>query len=649
MHNTNLLRGRSAIAVFLTILLTACGGGGGNSGNVANTEPNNVPITPTPVAEPYQDSVSYSANASAVLSSAVEGAARTQHSIALRDGVVAYTATAGHLTASAPQTNAAEASFFYVAYTANNQPKKNRPVTFFYNGGPGTDTVWLHLGSFGPKRLATGFPSLDLNGQFALVDNAESLLNVSDLVFINAIGTGYSQAIAPNTNASFWNTDGDAALFRDFVQRYIAANGRQESPKYLFGESYGGIRSGILASLLEAAGVHLDGVILQSPSMNMNYVCAPPLISQCGSHLPSLAATAQYFKLAPNGNSNLPSYMQQMREFNANQFSPALYQLYEQQTPVSTSLAASLSGYAGLSASEWLSAPDMFISDYRTALKPGSMVGRLDSRVVVPNSSPLATDDPSFDYIKPGFANAISGYLRDTLKYTNSSTYVVGSKAGETWRFQHGGQQFPDVIPDLGAAMRINPNLRVLNMNGYYDLATPFHANELDLARLDTAANRIYIRNYPSGHMSYLDDKVRILQYADLVAFYRNSLTAKQYDYAALPPSALPPLATSGLAIRAKQSVPAGAFLATQPVELRATRASGAIAPSQGADLQKEIEGRLRQQFERASGGNVAGATREQLQAAGLGHLVAHFNEIDRHQRGRISFQDWMNYLQRKN
>lgn len=651
MQRNNSFKGNSIATIVLALVLTACGGGGGN--NTANTQP--VPPTPNPTVVAYQDSAVYSASPSASLSEAKEGAAITQHSISLSSGTIAYTATAGHLTASAPQTNAPEASFFYVAYTANNQVQKNRPVTFFYNGGPGTDTVWLHLGSFGPKRLATGFPSLALNGQFAFVDNAESLLNVSDLVFVNAIGTGYSQAIAPNTNASFWGVDADAAAFRNFVQRYIAVNGRQESPKFLFGESYGGIRTGVLASLLESAGVRLDGVILQAPAMNMNYECAPSSASQCGGQLPTLAATAQYFQLAPNANRNLPAYMQQMRDFNASQYSPALLQKIQQGTPLSSKMLADLTGFAGLTANDWqtnagLDNYDVSPFYFINKLKPGFRVGRLDSRVIVPNDSPLAANfaDPSFDYIKPAFATTINSYLRDTLKYSNNSTYVLESSANSRWNYQHAGQESPDVIPDLGAAMRLNPQLRVLNMNGYYDLATPFHVTELELARLNLA-NRIAIRNYASGHMSYLDDQARALQYADLVAFYRNNLPSVQTFAQAhvqaknivSAPLSLSQVSASANSSRA--SIPAGSFLANtaEPKPMRKAKPM----PSQGEDLQKEIEARLQKQFERVAGSSISGATREQLQAAGLDYLATHFSEIDSKKRGRIYFQDWMNYL----
>src|SRR5207237_437217 len=183
------------------------------------------------------------------------------------------TATAGHLVATEPRTGQAQASMFYVAYTAEGVDGATRPITFFYNGGPGSASAWLHLGSFGPKRLAANAPAIDTAQPFPLVDNEESLLDTTDLVFIDAVGAGLSEAIAPFTNRSFWGVDADAAVFRNFVLRYLAVNGRAGSPTFLFGESYGTTRSAVLANLLEMAGTTVDGVVLQSSVLNYGTNC----------------------------------------------------------------------------------------------------------------------------------------------------------------------------------------------------------------------------------------------------------------------------------------------------------------------------------------------------------------------------------------
>ncbi len=214
-----------------------------------------------------------------------------------------------------------------MAYTLDGADLNTRPVTFFYNGGPGSASVWLHLGSFGPKRLVTNAPSTTTPMPFAFVDNTESLLVVSDLVFVDAIGTGFSQAITPNNNRTFWGTDPDAAAFRDFVMRYLTANNRNGSPKFLFGESYGTPRSAILVSLLESAGVTMTGVVLQSSILNYNSNCSifSVVSISCYAYLPSYAAVGAWLNLVtpPQPVAQLPAYMAQMRTVASTQYDPA--------------------------------------------------------------------------------------------------------------------------------------------------------------------------------------------------------------------------------------------------------------------------------------------------------------------------------------
>ena len=238
--------------LLLALWLAACGGSGG--GGPAPTPP------PPPASASFVDPNVYSTAANASLATPNENTAVTRHSVTVNGQALAYTATAGHLTVRRLGTDAADASMFYVAYTLDGRDPATRPVTFFFNGGPGSASIWLHLGSFGPRRLAVNAPSQEMARPFALVENAESLLDVSDLVFVDAVGTGLSQAIAPNTNQTFWGVDADAAVFRDFIMRYAMVNNRTSSPKFIYGESYGGPRSGVLAEELESAGMSLRGV-----------------------------------------------------------------------------------------------------------------------------------------------------------------------------------------------------------------------------------------------------------------------------------------------------------------------------------------------------------------------------------------------------
>jgi len=514
----------SLAGALLAAILAACGGG--DSAPAPAPVPQPPPVATLPGS--YADPVVYSGAPTAALASAEERAATVQARITLDGNPLDYTATTGHLTATDLATGQPAASFFYVAYTTGTQPAAQRPVTFFYNGGPGSASLWLHLGSFGPRRLATSFPSAQPPGTpVQLVDNQETLLDQSDLVFVDAIGTGYSQAIAPRTNAQFWGVDQDAAAFRDFVRRYLAANNRQASPVYLFGESYGAPRTAVLANLLESAGVRLAGVMLQSAAMNYNSNCGvfnPGQLS-CEGYLPSYAAVSAYHQ-----NGSLPtdfsSVLQQVRAFAAGSYRNEVGPFLANGTPPSDATVNQLTTYTGLAAQTWRQDLSMVPGAYRARLLPGQVIGRYDARVKAPSGSALANGDPSLNLVGGAFSGAVGTYFKDELRYTAATAYLSSNNVLEQWSFSHDGKPLPDTIPDLAAALTLNPALKVIAMSGYHDLATPFYQTELDLARLGAGAG-IQIRNYDSGHMSYLDDKVRRLQEADLRAFY-NSVSGAQ-------------------------------------------------------------------------------------------------------------------------
>ncbi|MGX4641492.1 S10 family peptidase [Massilia sp. SYSU DXS3249] len=512
----------------LAALLAACGGGGGgDSPPVAAPAPVPPPVATLPGS--YADPVVYSGAATASLVSAEERVATVQTRITLDGKPLDYTATTGHLTATDLQTGQPAASFFYVAYTAGTQAAAQRPVTFFYNGGPGSASIWLHLGSFGPRRMATTFPStVPPASPPQLVDNQETLLDHSDLVFVDAIGTGYSQAIAPRTNAQFWGVDQDAAAFRDFVRRYLAANNRQASPLYLFGESYGGPRTAVLANLLETAGVRVAGIMLQSPAMNYNSNCGvfdPGQVS-CEGYIPSYVAVSAYTQTG-SLPTDFSSVLQQARAFAAGPYRSEVGAFLANGTPPSDATVTQLATWTGLPALTWRQDFSMVPGAYRARLTPGQVIGRYDARVRAPVGSALAAGgDPSLSLVGGVFNSSIKTYLESELRYTAITPYLGSNNVINQWNFSHDGKALPDTIPDLAAALTLNPSLKVLAMGGYHDLATPFYQTELDLARLDAAAN-IQIRNYDSGHMSYLDDNVRRLQKADLRAFY-NSVSVAQ-------------------------------------------------------------------------------------------------------------------------
>jgi carboxypeptidase C (cathepsin A) len=516
MRGTEFLRRAAWRAVF-ALALAACGGGDGSP-----------PLPPLGAGEAaYDDPVAYASDGDASLPGAVEGAAVTRHSLVLRGATLAYTARAGHLIARDPASGAAEASMFYVDYTADGASTASRPVTFFYNGGPGSASVWLHLGSFGPRRLATGVPGTGAPQPFPLVDNADTLLDGSDLVFVDAVGCGLSTAIAPYRNRDFWGVDVDAALFRDFIVRWLAVNGRAASPLYLYGESYGGPRTALLARRLQEAGVAPTALVLQSPALDYNSNCGVSGAGDCSNALPSYAAIGAFHGLASPLPADLDGYMADLRDFTAGRYAPAVAALLASATPPPADLPPLLAGYTGLPASVWSMQFNLAPDTFRSRLVAGQLIGRYDGRMLAPSGSPLAREgDPSSTYLAASFASVIASYLRDTLRYSNASTYVLLSSAGNTWNYAHAGRPLPDTVPDLAAALAQDPALRVLAVSGYHDLATPFRVTELDLARLG-AEPRVQVRNYPGGHMSYLDDATRPRQRADLAAFYRSSLAVR--------------------------------------------------------------------------------------------------------------------------
>ncbi|HET7033754.1 MAG TPA: peptidase S10 [Casimicrobiaceae bacterium] len=480
-------------------------------------------MPPAPQGPAYFDSTIYSTAATASLAQANELAAVTQHQIVVGGAPLPYTATTGHLTASHPTSGVPEASFFYVAYTLPNRDPAARPVTFFYNGGPGSATVWLHLGSFGPKRLATGDPSTTAPTPFPLVDNAETLLDISDLVFVDAVGTGLSEAIAPSTNQSYWSVDADAAVFRDFILRYLAVNHRSASPLFLFGESYGTTRTGVLAFLLGLSGARVSGVILQSSALDYNAFCDVAI--SCAGFVPTYGAIGAYYNLEmPNPpDADLPAFVARMRTFTASVYDPAVMLFLNAGTLPGGGLLDQLAATTGMSAANWQAHFNLPPDFYQGHLLPGILIGRYDARVSAPMGSALAREgDPSSTFITASFANAIGTYLANDLQYTNPSTYVMLSNAIATWSFSHDGLALPDVVPDLAAALAQNPELHVIALNGYHDLATPFFQTERDLARLGNLPN-VQTTFYRGGHMTYLDDRARAAEKADLVQFYRRA------------------------------------------------------------------------------------------------------------------------------
>ncbi len=507
-------------AAALLASIAACGGGGGGGGSPGGGG--------SAGTSQFLDPNQYSGTASASLSSPNETTASAHRSLTLGGTAIVYTATAGHLSAL-DSTQAPEASIFYVAYTADGAAPATRPVTFFFNGGPGSATAYLHLGSFAPKRLVTGVPATTQTVPFPYVDNADSLIDTSDLVFVDAVGTGLSEAIAPNTNQKYWGVDADAAVLRDFVQRWLAVNGRTGSPLFLYGESYGTTRVPVLTRLLETAGRRVNGVVELSSIVDYNSNCSvvggTPSVN-CAGFLPSYAAVGEYFHLATAASSDLDADLATVRSYADTTYAPDAATWLASGTLPPPDHIATLVAFTGLPAPIWDRQFDMDYDTFRHNLIPNTTLGVYDGRMFATVGSALdADDDPSNTFVAPGFVAGIKALLPD-LGYTNPSTYVLSNNDTiNDWVFTHDGRALPDVVPDLSAALLLDPSLKVLFLGGEDDLITPFHQTELDVARLGTGAP-VTLHFHQGGHMTYLDDGARPLMKAELAAFYASATGA---------------------------------------------------------------------------------------------------------------------------
>ncbi|WP_415774610.1 S10 family serine carboxypeptidase-like protein [Paraburkholderia sp. J11-2] len=556
-RSRNPLRHTGAIAIGV-LMLAGCGGGDGSPSSSAATAMNQVAAsakaaaqTPNSSNQPYTDPIAYSPNATdgLAVSQVAEKAAIMHYQWTSGKTTINYTTTTGHLTASDSNGNP-EATMSYVAYTAPSTNGSPRPVTFIYNGGPGSSSIWLRLGSFAPTRVATPDPLLTNWPNFPLVNNAESLIDTTDMVFIDPPGTGLSEAILPNTNQKFWGCDSDVDVMRDFIKRYLAVNNRGSSPIYLYGESYGTPRTDMLALALEAAGVQLTGIVLQSSILNYfaDAIEATAITeSTAGLQLdtdtlagyyPGYAEVAAYFNLVSPPMIDQGLFALQSEIFATGQYQhfrkyaqswvlsqlgipdalgkpvfPPEKTLDSWRWPSSLTLQA-LNGYFN-------------VNPFSNELIPGTTIGRYDGRVSLPNSDPrLQSDgDPSDILISQPFTTALATQMPDYLGYkAPRATYMpLNDNIIEVWDFSHDGQPLPDTLPDLLGAIQLNPKLKVLAENGYHDLATPFFNTEKQLARLQTVAGlnpNLQVNFFQGGHMIYLDDVARPKMKADLVSYY---------------------------------------------------------------------------------------------------------------------------------
>lgn len=467
----------------------------------------------------------------------------TKHDWTAGGQTIHYTATAGNLLIRDDQDKA-NGSIFYVAYTEDGADAKSRPVTFFYNGGPGSATIWLHMGSLGPVRVITQSPEATGPAPFEWIQNPESLIDKSDLVFIDAPLCGFSRAVGKGTAKDFAGTDQDIHAFEKFIVRYITVNQRWNSPKFLFGESYGTTRSAGLVAALQSDGIEFNGVTLLSSILNYNRR-APGLDYEAIGYLPSYAAIAYHYKKVKT-NLSIAEWVQQARLFARGPYTEALQQGDKLPPAEFDAMAAKVAAITGLSV-EYVKDSKLRISAtrFRKELLRGDerILGRYDARFMGwdPES---AGENPGYDPSDTGisgvYVGAFHDYIQKELKYMSQEPYYLsGPGLNQVWDFKHrpsgaaggggggggrgGEQNQPDVAVDLSDAMRKNPHLHVFSANGYFDLATPFFSTEYDLSHMDLPANlvgNVQFGYYPAGHMVYLNVEALKELKADMVKFY---------------------------------------------------------------------------------------------------------------------------------
>lgn len=448
-----------------------------------------------------------------------------------------------------PEEATATARMFYVAYFKKN-PEAVRPVTFLYNGGPGSSTMWLHMGSFGPKRVVTTDGQHDEGAPYKIVNNDYSLLDVSDVVFIDAPGTGFSRIMGEDKEKAFWGVDPDAHAFERFIRRFLTKFDRWNSPKYLFGESYGTPRTAVLSADLQ--NVDLNGIVLLSQILSFdNSIDGPkwnPGVDQAYAlALPTFAASAFYHHKLPTQPAALEPFLAEVEQYALGDYMSALLQGSDLPEARRQAVAEKLHGYTGLPVAYLLRA-NLRVSgaafSKQLQLDDEMTTGRLDARYKGPDLDPLSSDaeyDPQSNAISSAYAAALNKYMRTELKYGADQTYKPGAYTDPdfTWDLQHQPPGGPpaaqqdggtNVMPDLAFTMKSNPKMKVMLAGGYYDLATPYFEGKYEMHHLQIPQKlqaNISYHYYQSGHMVYVNEDVLKLFHADVAAFIRGTENGK--------------------------------------------------------------------------------------------------------------------------
>jgi len=438
----------------------------------------------------------------------------------------------------------AQASMFYAGYFERGTAAVDRPITFLFNGGPGSSSLWLHMGAFGPVRVLTADHSHTPAAPYRTVNNDESLLDVSDLVFVDAPGTGFSRIQGKDAEKAFYGVDQDVRAYAIFIREFLSRYDRWNSPKYVFGESYGTMRAAGLSLALEREDIDLNGLVLLScildwdlmpddpqlnPSVDLPYIVA----------LPSYAATAWFHRKLPSRPADLRAFLREVEHFATTDYALALMRGNGLPPAQRQAVAAKLHAYTGV--------PVPYLLKSNLRIEYGALqkelladqaltTGTLDTRFTGPTLDPLSKIseyDPQSAAIGSAYVAAFNSYVRDRLHYGHGKYYRPGIPIYGSWDYRHqppGAPRpliaLPNVLPDLAAAMKRNPDMKVLVAGGYFDISTPFYEGWFETHHLPIPADlqgNIRYRYYQSGHMVYVHVPALKQFHDDVAAFIRDS------------------------------------------------------------------------------------------------------------------------------
>ena len=461
----------------------------------------------------------------------------SDHSIKINGQSIAYKATAS-TTLLKDEKGEPTALIYSTAYTRNDAKDfSQRPIAFIYNGGPGSASIWMHMGAFGPRRAWTVDGSFTPPAPYKLVDNNESLLDKTDLVFIDMMGSGYSHAVCKAQEKDFWGVDEDVEAFAQFIVTYLSRNDRWNSPKFLIGESYGTFRSAALGNYLQQHDtVHLNGICLISSVLDLSTITFPPGDDRSFVYyLPSYAAVAWYHKVLKDRPADLLGFVEEARKYAQGEYDDALFKGAQLPAAEKAAVAKKLSYFTGLSEDYLLKADlrvnlGQFMAELQRSR--GLTTGRIDARFTGYTADLLeenAQGDPEGPAVGGAFTALINEYNHDELKFGKDKVYHNTTGGGGGWNWTRGSRgrggffpSGPNVQGDLAQAMITNPKLQVQVENGYYDMATPFFATEFTMEHLGLPAElqkNIKLDYYNAGHMMYLHDEDRVSLHNQIASF----------------------------------------------------------------------------------------------------------------------------------